>query len=51
MSEKQVLKEMAEHPELRHAKTLGALPWQHVIIFEKSEKEAKKANAPEWSTP
>jgi len=42
MSEKQVLKEMAEHPQVRHVKTLGALPWQHVIIFDKPEKETTK---------
>jgi SAM-dependent methyltransferase len=40
MSEKQVMKEMAEHP-VRHVHTLGHLPWQHVIIFEK--KAAKDA--------
>jgi hypothetical protein len=34
MSEKQVLKEKAVHP-LRHVKTVGSLPWQHVILFEK----------------
>jgi ubiquinone/menaquinone biosynthesis C-methylase UbiE len=34
MTQKQVLKEMAPHP-LRHVKTIGTLPWQHVIIFEK----------------
>ncbi|HXG11581.1 MAG TPA: methyltransferase domain-containing protein [Gemmataceae bacterium] len=34
MSEKQVLKEMAPHP-LRHVATVGVLPWQHIIIFEK----------------
>jgi protein-L-isoaspartate O-methyltransferase len=37
MSEKQVIKEMAPHA-LRHARTLGQLPWQHVIIFEKKAK-------------
>lgn len=36
MSEKQVLKEMAPHP-LRHVVTLGHLPWQHVILFEKKK--------------
>jgi SAM-dependent methyltransferase len=43
MSEKQVLKEMEQFP-LQHAATLGDLPWQHVIIFEKKrdEKEEKK---------
>jgi len=35
MTEKQVKKEMAEHKDLRHVRTLGHLPWQHVIIFEK----------------
>ena len=34
MTERQVLKEMAPHP-LRHVKTVGTLPWQHVVIFEK----------------
>jgi precorrin-6B methylase 2 len=34
MSEKQVKKEMAIHP-LKHVKTVGTLPWQHVIFFEK----------------
>jgi ubiquinone/menaquinone biosynthesis C-methylase UbiE len=43
MSEAQVVKEMAPHP-LRHVKTLGGLPWQHVIIFEK--KADKGADAP-----
>jgi hypothetical protein len=34
MTEKQVLKEMEGFP-LRHVRTLGHLPWQHVILFEK----------------
>jgi ubiquinone/menaquinone biosynthesis C-methylase UbiE len=34
MSQKQVRKEMEPHA-LRWVKTLDALPWQHVIIFEK----------------
>jgi ubiquinone/menaquinone biosynthesis C-methylase UbiE len=37
MSEKQVLKEMAPHP-LRHVRTLEFLPWQHVIIFERTKQ-------------
>jgi precorrin-6B methylase 2 len=37
MSQKQVLKEMAPHA-LKHVKTLDVLPWQHVIIFEKTKK-------------
>jgi protein-L-isoaspartate O-methyltransferase len=35
MTERQVLKEMAPFPELEHTKTVGSLPWQHVIIFTK----------------
>jgi ubiquinone/menaquinone biosynthesis C-methylase UbiE len=34
MSEKQVIKEMGPFP-LKHVKTFGELPWQHVIVFEK----------------
>jgi ubiquinone/menaquinone biosynthesis C-methylase UbiE len=41
MTEKQVIKEMAPHP-LRHVKTAGGLPWQHVIIFEKTAPRAAK---------
>lgn len=40
MSERQVLKEAAVFPELQHTKTVGTLPWQHVVIFTK--KEGKK---------
>ncbi len=36
MSEKQVKKEMAVFPELKHVKTHKDLPWQHVIVFEKT---------------
>lgn len=35
MSEAQVKKEMAVHPELRWAETYRGLPWQHAIFFEK----------------
>jgi ubiquinone/menaquinone biosynthesis C-methylase UbiE len=35
MSEAQVKKEMAIHPELEHAETISTLPWQHLIIFRK----------------
>ena len=35
MSEKQVIKEMAEFKELKHASTSDKLPWQHVITFTK----------------
>jgi protein-L-isoaspartate O-methyltransferase len=40
MSERQVIKEMEPFPEMAHTKTIGTLPWQHVIIFTK--KEVKK---------
>jgi SAM-dependent methyltransferase len=40
MSERQVIKEMEAFPELEHTKTVGTLPWQHVVIFTK--KAAKK---------
>jgi ubiquinone/menaquinone biosynthesis C-methylase UbiE len=35
MSQKQVLREMEIFPNMRHARTIDSLPWQHVIIFEK----------------
>lgn len=37
MSEKQVLKEMEPFP-LKHVKTHGELPWQHIIVFERTAK-------------
>ena len=40
MSERQVHQGDGAVPELEHTKTLGTLPWQHVIVFTK--KEAKK---------
>jgi protein-L-isoaspartate O-methyltransferase len=39
MSERQVLKEMEVFPELEHTKTVGTLPWQHVIIFTKQAEK------------
>jgi protein-L-isoaspartate O-methyltransferase len=45
MSERQVMKEMAPHP-LRHVQTIGVLPWQHVIVFERT-KEKEPAPAKE----
>jgi precorrin-6B methylase 2 len=39
MSERQVLKEMGEFPELVHTKTVNTLPWQHIIIFTKKGKK------------
>jgi ubiquinone/menaquinone biosynthesis C-methylase UbiE len=35
MSERQVVKEMAEFKDLKHASTSDKLPWQHVITFTK----------------
>jgi SAM-dependent methyltransferase len=39
MSERQVIKEMDEFKELKHAGTDSGLPWQHVITFKKVKKE------------
>jgi precorrin-6B methylase 2 len=39
MSERQVLKEMGVFPELEHTKTVGTLPWQHIVIFTKKGKK------------
>lgn len=38
MSEKQVRKEMGPHP-LRWTETIGGLPWQHIIVFEKQAEK------------
>ena len=38
MSERQVVREMAEFPDLTHTKTVGTLPWQHVVVFTKAAK-------------
>lgn len=37
MTEKQVLKEMAIFPQMKHAGTSADLPWQHVLTFEKKK--------------
>jgi ubiquinone/menaquinone biosynthesis C-methylase UbiE len=42
MSERQVLKEMAEFKQLKHVETNKDLPWQHVIFFEKIEEKKGK---------
>ena len=39
MSERQVILEMAEFPELEHTKTVAGLPWQHIVVFTKSAKK------------
>ena len=36
MTQKQVKREMSVHA-LKHSKTLDSLPWQHIIIFEKTK--------------
>jgi protein-L-isoaspartate O-methyltransferase len=37
MTERQVIKEMAEFPNMKHAGTSPVLPWQHIITFEKKK--------------
>lgn len=37
MSERQVLREMEPFPEMEHTRTVGTLPWQHVVVFTKRE--------------
>lgn len=39
MSERQVMLEMEQFPELSHQKTDKSLPWQHIIFFEKKAKK------------
>jgi precorrin-6B methylase 2 len=39
MSERQVLKEMAEFDMMEHTKTNHDLPWQHIILFTKTVKK------------
>lgn len=40
MSERQVIKEMAEFPAVEHTKTVKTLPWQHIVVFtKKGEKK------------
>jgi precorrin-6B methylase 2 len=35
MTEKQLRKEMKDHPMLEHDETIETLPWQHIIVFKK----------------
>lgn len=35
MTEKQLRKEMKDHPKLEHDETIETLPWQHIIVFKK----------------
>lgn len=35
MTEKQLRKEMKDHPRLEHDETIETLPWQHIIVFKK----------------
>lgn len=39
MTEKQVIREMEPFPEMEHTKTVGTLPWQHVVIFTKKAEK------------
>lgn len=39
MTEKQVIREMGPFPEMEHTKTIGTLPWQHVIVFTKKAEK------------
>lgn len=43
MTEKQVIKEMVPHP-LKHVETIGDLPWQHILVFEKIKTEKQQEN-------
>ncbi|VTS01820.1 class I SAM-dependent methyltransferase [Tuwongella immobilis] len=52
MSERQVIREMSLFPEMKHKQTIGKLPWQHLVIFEKAGAnkpmdDPKKPNPPE----
>jgi len=38
MSERQVLKEMAEFVDMEHTRTIGTLPWQHIVVFTRKKK-------------
>jgi hypothetical protein len=50
MFEKQVIKEMEPFP-LRHVKTHGHLPWQHVIIFAKRDTASPPPSTAEPKEP
>jgi ubiquinone/menaquinone biosynthesis C-methylase UbiE len=39
MTEKQVIREMEPFPEMEYTKTVGTLPWQHIIIFTKKAEK------------
>lgn len=39
MSEKQLRKEMKDHPLLDHDETVETLPWQHIILFKKKAEK------------
>ena len=38
MSERQVIKEMDQFPNMKHVGTDESLPWQHVVLFEKAKE-------------
>ena len=35
MSERQVIRELGAFPAVRHTRTVGTLPWQHILVFTK----------------
>jgi len=37
MSERQVIVEMGPFPQMEHSKTIGTLPWQHIVVFTKKK--------------
>jgi protein-L-isoaspartate O-methyltransferase len=39
MTEKQVIREMEPFAEMEYTKTIGTLPWQHIIIFTKQAEK------------
>jgi len=51
MSERQVIKEMDEFKEMKHLETNASLPWQHVIVFKKSEEKKPEDKKPEDKKP
>ena len=42
MTEKQLRKEMKDHPKLDHDETIETLPWQHIIVFKKKAASDQK---------
>lgn len=47
MSERQLRKEMKDHPLLEHDETIETLPWQHIILFKKKADTSEKTDKSE----